>query len=323
MKKSLFLLAALFLTNFLYAKKIKFSVNMQNETVNTTGVHVYGDFQAAAGFDFDWDPGSTAMTQETGDTNVYTVVLDVPAFQVYQYRFINGNQAYEVEFVPEESRVNGAFNDNRWLYLDSASDDTAFIGVIPYSLNAPAGLSLVVFKVNMTGHVVSTDGIHVVGNFQGWDPAKSTMITFNDTVYRFQAYIPVGTYQFKFVNGKTWSDCEYVGGPCAVNGSRQVTVTADVALDPVNFSSCLVGIDEKQSEAQVILFPNPSSGNVSVEFNDNKMHTAAVSDVAGRVVRAYQGFVNSQHIENLDPGIYTVTIFSDDDQAANLRLVVQ
>jgi len=310
--------------NALYAKKVKFAVNMINETVNTTGVHVYGSFQVAAGYQYDWDPGTIAMTQETGDTNVYSVVLDIPAFQVYEYRFINGNQSYEVEFVPEESRVNGAFDDNRWMYVDSAADDTAFIGVIPYSTNSPDGLSLVVFKVNMILQNISPAGVHIGGDFQGWDPAKSKMITFNDTVYLYQAFLPVGTYHFKYVNGNTGSDFEYVPSPCASGGNREVIVSDDVALEPVNFASCLVGISENEFADGIDLYPNPANGSCRINFNDNSsMHNVLVSDVTGRHVNSYSCSTRSLVLENLDAGIYMVSIRNNEKQEANVRLVIQ
>jgi alpha-amylase len=324
MKNYLIVAAALLVSTSLFAKKVKLAVNMANEIVNTTGIHVYGDFQTAAGYPFDWDPGATTMTQEAGDPDVYSVVVDIPAFHVYQYRFINGDQSYEIEFVPEESRVNGAFNDNRWMYVDSAADDTAFTGIFPYSANAPVGLTLVVFKVNMSLQTVSPEGVHVAGSFQGWDPAASTMISFNDTVYLYQAYIQNGTWQFKFVNGNAASGYEYVSGACAVGGNREVEVTTDIALEPFNFSSCIVGVDEALFANAVDLFPNPSAGTVVVEFNDNNFtHNVIVSDVAGRSVKRYRTQGGSLRIENLDAGIYSVNVSNAADKEANLRLIVQ
>lgn len=324
MYKNILLIAALLLCNFIYAKKVKFAVDMSNELVNTTGIHVYGDFQAAAGFAFDWDPGSTLMTQEAGDTNVYSVVVDIPAFAVYQYRFINGDQSYEIEFVPEESRVNGAFNDNRWIYVDSTADDTTFIGILPYSANAPDGLVLVVFKVNMIQQTVGPQGVHVAGTFQGWDPAKSTMVSFNDTVYRYQAYIPVGTYQYKFVNGNTSAGYEYVAGPCAVGGNREVVVTGDIALEPVNFSSCLVDIAENLLASNIRIFPNPSISHAEIEFNDNcTFHHIMIADLAGREVRSYISMTGKSRIDNLDAGVYHISVRNSENRQANLRLVVQ
>jgi len=327
MKKLLILTSAFLVSQAISAKIIKLSVNMYNEVVNTTGVHVYGDFQEAAGYQFNWDPGATEMMQEAGDTNVYSIVIEVPAFTIYEYRFINGDQSYEVEYVPEESRVNGAFDDNRWMYVDSTSDDTTFIGVLPYSANAPVGLHLVVFRVNMLLQTVSSDSVHVAGSWQGWNPSTCMMVNFGDSVYRFhryQAYLPDGTYQFKFVNGNTVSDFEYVTGSCAVNNEREVVVTADMLLEPYNFGSCFVGISEKEFISGIRMYPNPTLGNAQIEFSDIGMeHTVKVSDMSGRLVKEYYSTEKSLQLENMHAGIYTVFISNKTYQEATLKLVVQ
>lgn len=324
MKKYFTILIAVCFTTSLFAKKVKFAVNMSAETVNAAGIHVYGDFQGAAGYPFDWDPGSTAMTQEVTDTNVYSIVVDIPAFRVYEYRFINGDQSYQTEVVPVESHVNGFFDDNRWIYVDSAANDTTFIGIIPYGANAPVGLNLVVFKVNMILENIAPEGVHIAGSFQGWDPAKSMMITFNDTDYLYQGFLPAGHYDYKFVNGDQSSGYEYVGGSCAVGGARFVDVNADIALDPVNFGSCLVGVEENIFADQLSMYPNPSTGVARLDFNDNgSSHNVVVSDLAGRMVGQYTCNDNFLRIENLEAGIYAVSIQNNLEQTANLKLTVQ
>jgi hypothetical protein len=323
MKKYFLIAAALFFCSSLYAKKVKFAVDMDTVVVNAAGVHVYGDFQVAAGYPYNLDPASTMLAQE-GITTVYSIVVDIPAFHEYEYRFINGDQSYQTEFVPEASRVNGFFDDNRWIYIDSTSDDTTFIGVLPYGGNAPAGLSLVVFRVNMLLQTVSADSVHIGASFQGWNPSQSMMINFNnDMIYKYQAYIPNGTYQFKFVNGNTSGGYEYVGGACAVNGERVVVIASDTVLDPVNFGSCLVGIEENDPAENMLMFPNPSSEYSRIDFNDrNNFHLVTVTDFTGRLIRQYNCHDQSMEIENLEAGIYAVSIVSS-HQEVNMKLIVQ
>ncbi|MFN5621346.1 MAG: hypothetical protein ACK478_08590, partial [Flavobacteriales bacterium] len=106
------------------AKHIRFTVDMTDQVVSPNGVHLTGDFQALLGLENgDWQSNTLLMEQQS-DTNLYSVVLQLPAFRKYEYKFVNGDQFYEVEFVPWESRVGYDFNDNRWLYLDSLSNDT-------------------------------------------------------------------------------------------------------------------------------------------------------------------------------------------------------
>src|SRR6185436_15682419 len=150
MKKILFIFLFLLVAGISVAKKVKFAVDMTGQVLNVTGVHIGGDFQTLAGFaGGDWMPGTTPMTQETGDTNIYSIVVDIPAFTKYEYKVINGDQWYEAEFVPLESRVGYNFNDNRWLWVDSLSNDTTFVGALLFSGNAPAGLKLLRVVVDM------------------------------------------------------------------------------------------------------------------------------------------------------------------------------
>lgn len=66
------------------------AVDMTNETVNTDGVTIAGNFQAAyAGTTCgDWSPGCTVLTDDDAD-GVYTVKIKLPA-AAYQFKFLNG-----------------------------------------------------------------------------------------------------------------------------------------------------------------------------------------------------------------------------------------
>src|SRR5690242_14171373 len=87
------------------AKKMKFAVDMTGIVIYVTCMHIGGDFQTLAGFaGGDWQPNTTSIPQE-GATAVYSIVVDIPAFRKYEYKFINGDQWYDAEFVPAESRV--------------------------------------------------------------------------------------------------------------------------------------------------------------------------------------------------------------------------
>src|SRR5207248_6349550 len=112
MKKFLLFALTLFSLSTALAKKVKFAVNMTGQTINTLGVHVWGDFQVAAGYTSDWAPNLTLLTQEAADTNIYSMIVDIPAFAKYEYTFLNGDQGYDAEFVPQESRVGYNFNTN-------------------------------------------------------------------------------------------------------------------------------------------------------------------------------------------------------------------
>src|SRR5687768_14797745 len=140
MKTILYLFLGCILISPLHAKLVKFSVDMNGDSVSVNGMHIVGDFQDEAGLGPDWDPGTAPMTRE-GLTNIYSIVVNIPAFRVYEYRFVNGDQTYEAEIIPDTARVN-LFQDNRWIYIDSTANNVFDIGAIIFAKNAPAGKKL-------------------------------------------------------------------------------------------------------------------------------------------------------------------------------------
>jgi len=78
---------------------ITFAVNMANTIVSSNGVHLAGGF-GAYGY-ANWSPSGIAMTDPDGN-GVYTAVLNLPAGQTFEYKFINGNDWPGAENVPAE-----------------------------------------------------------------------------------------------------------------------------------------------------------------------------------------------------------------------------
>lgn len=108
---------------------VTFRVDMNAQTVGANGVHIAGNFQAAAGFAGDWQPGTTAMTDPDAD-GVYTVTVQIPA-GTYLYKFVNGNAWGSDEgAIPEPCGLNdGSGNFNRQLILGAAD---SILGAIKY-----------------------------------------------------------------------------------------------------------------------------------------------------------------------------------------------
>lgn len=237
MKKILLLSTALLMISGVYAKKVKVSVDMTGQTVSGNGVHVAGNFQG-------WNPSSTTLTLEAG--NIYSGYVDAPANSVMQFKFINGNTWGGVEGVPALNQVgfetNGGQNDNRWFYVDSLADDTSLIPAILFGGSAPVGKFAVRFAVDMQLQTVSSNGVHIAGNLQGWNPASTGMANLfnNNKVYEWIAYLDSGSYEYKFVNGNSWnspSEPENIPSACNVNGNRGLNVNSN-SSSKVCFGSC-------------------------------------------------------------------------------------
>lgn len=330
MKKIIYSLLLLTIATGTFAKKVKFSVDMTNETISPNGIHVTGDFQTLAGFPGgDWASNTTTLTQE-GSTAIYSIVVDIPAFAKYEYKYVNGDQFYEAEFIPAESRVGYNFNDNRWLYVDSLADDTTDIGALIFAANAPAGLTLVRFLVNMKNETVSANGVHVAGDFQGWNPESNIFYSFGSNIYEAIAFVNTGTIAYKYYNGNTTGDNEIVPALCSVNTNRELTVSGDIVLSEVCYeacTACTVGFNEVSETIGCPLSPNPTSSFSKLQINDSGVsHNILLTDVTGRTVRAYSNYTASSLIidkANLKAGVYFVTVSKGQQIISTSKLIIE
>jgi hypothetical protein len=336
---ALLILIAL-LPGYLSAKKVKFSVNLNGDTSNVTGVHIVGDFQTLAGYSGgDWNSGTTLMTQDPLDTNIYSVIVDIPAFAKYEYKFVNGDQFYEAEFVPVESRVGYNFNDNRWIYIDSLANDTTLVGPIVFAGNAPAGQRLVRFKVDLQDQPsVSANGVHVAGDFQGWNVLSMRMYSFGGTLYEHIGYVDSTTaaIEFKYLNGNAISDYETVPMACASNNNRTQVMVKDTVLDPICFAGCAActpaALTASEWTTEVLLYPNPvvdRSVNPIVNFEapaSNSTLRLELIDPTGRAILAMIYAPNSTvqiPTQDLRVGLYFVVATDAEGHRVSRKLVVE
>ena len=324
-----FLLSSILLS----AKKVKFAVDMSGQIINATGIHVSGDFQAAAGFPGgDWT-SNTLLNRETNDTNIYSIIVDIPAFRKYEYKFMNGDQFYEAEFVPLESRVGYNFNDNRWIYIDSLANDTTFVGAIRFACNAPKNKKLVRFYVDMTNFSVSVNGVHIAGDFQGWSTVNTILYNFdNSSIYEMICYVDsLSSYEYKFYNGNTTASTEIVPSSCALNNNRYFTSLSDTLMPIVCFSSCsdcsTTGIENEKKASKFQIVPNPTSSysELTIE-NPENVKEIVMFDYTGRMIRKYDNVAENKIIlekNQLDAGVYLVKFSDYEKQSKTIKWVIE
>lgn len=334
MKKIILISFLLGISSLSYAKKVKFAVDMTGQTILSTGIHIAGDFQTLAGFPGgDWMSNTTPLTQESGDTNIYSIVVDIPAFAKYEYKFINGDQFYETEFVPEESRVGYNFNDNRWIYIDSLANDTTYVGAILFSQNAPKGYNLLRFKVNMMNETVNSNGVHVATSFQGWNTTNSFLYSFGNDVYEVISYIDTSETgcQYKFINGNSTIEYETVPSACENNGARESSFSTHTVLAQVCFSECAdcistAGLEEKEDAEKISIFPNPTNDVAVLYFNNETAKTITITNTLGEKIRSYTCLQDNLKIEKetLPQGLYIISIEEQTThQLSTLKLIIQ
>lgn len=335
MKKLLLIILGISLAAVANAKMVKFSVDMTDWDISPNGIHIAGDFQALAGYPGgDWQPNTTLLEKEPG-TDIYSITVDIPAFRKYEYKFINGSEWYEVEFVPEESRVGYMFNDNRWIYIDSTSSDITHLPAIMFSGNAPAGYKLLRFKVDLSLEAaVNPQGVHVAGAFLPDITVPGHMVTFDQINYEYIAYIEEDTevVEYRFLNGATIADLEVVPAECAnEHGNRFVSVPEDLMLDPVCYAYCtpcsVVGFENKGETSGFRIYPNPAKGEAMIEFDGIKpVQSVSLFDQFNRLVREdilSEGVRLKLDLSKYAAGVYHVVVTYTDNTRAHSQIILQ
>lgn len=311
------------------AKKVKFAVDMNGVEVNPLGVHVTGDFQVAAGVaDDNWVSDASPLEQE-GSSSIYSIVLDVPAFHKYEYKFLNGDQFYDAEFVPVASRIGHDFNDNRWLYVDSLNPDTTFVGAIRYAQNAPEGLFLVRFTLDLGTLDPHTSGVHLAGSFAGMAPKAFIMYSFIEGQYEVISYLPTGNYSYRYFNGSELLHAEQLQPTASCTddlGNRTLTISQDTVLPSVCFSSCkacgdITGSTDLSLAVTTNIYPNPSKGLVTVGTNNSDDFQLSISNAQGALVQSYKG--NSSLTLTLPSGLYWVSILQGTSSSSMQKLIIE
>jgi hypothetical protein len=309
------------------AKIVKFSVNMKGQEIRPAGIHISGDFQTLAGFPGgDWNSATAKLTPREDFPYIYEITVNIPAFRKYEYKFVNGELFYEVEFVPEESRVGYDFVDNRWIYIDSLNNDTTFIGPLMFGGNAPEGKKMIRFVVGMNGQTIDNNGVHVAGSFNGNSYSASRMYSFTGTAYEYMAYVDsLSVITYKYANGNSLNKAEVIVGNCAEEGFRSVTVTNDIVLDSLCFASCelckTTGLTKSDISQVLKVYPNPSNNVINLELQYSSSLDYTLSSMSG--VEVYVGKLSpntTQQIscENLAAGVYLLKVSNQ-----TFRILVQ
>lgn len=299
---------------------VKFSVDMKGFTVNTTGVHVTGDFQEAAGLEGGNWQSNTAPLKREGTSTIYSGVYQVISNAVYQFKFLNGDQFYDSEIVPEASQVGYEFNDNRWFIADSTIGDTIYIGPLQYSGNAKTSELMTRFKVNMLKYNPDKNAIVKVLFFDSIQSNGKVvkMHSFDGKIFEVLHYAPINTtYNYVFYSQIPSGITEVIGADCGKEGKRNHIVSNDAVLPVVCFNECLdciaTTVSETVNNSQARVYPNPAKDIIIIESPFEKWKIV-IKDMLGRTITSVgMNYTPQQRIDisELPSGMYKVEIWSD------------
>ncbi len=290
--------------------QVVLQVNMSQEIISPQGVFLAGTFN---GF------SSTANPMVSIGNGVYVDTITVNAGSTIQYKFVNGSASTaNFEIVPSLcGTIGGGGILNRQLTVNT---DTSIAQVcfgqctncvVPTLVN-------IVFRVDMSGQVVSPQGVHLSGSFNAWSATANPMTAIGNGVFVDTLSLDTTlSVEYKFINGNTFFGQEAVPSACGVNDgfggfNRAFSVPAfDSTLALVCFSSCgacvPVGILEEEN-VEVSLYPNPSQENLFV----SGITALEIYNVNGQLQLQLHGLneseVNTINIEQLPKGVYIVRL---------------
>jgi len=271
-------------------RSVVFRVNMTNQTVGANGMYVAGNFQG-------WNPTASPMTVDAVNPNIYQFTALVNANTSIEYKFVNSG-------VWESVPATCASNGNRFL---TVVNDTVLPAVVYGScgLTPPSLNRSVTFQVNMSGQTISTNGVHIAGSFQGFNPSSTMMmLTSTPGVYSYTTNIPDGvTIEYKYINGNTFATVEQVPAACGVTDgfggyNRSATITSDTTLPAYYFGTCAT------------VAPGSISGLVSYDNSaSTAMTNTTVSLRSGSTVVATTntGNTGSYTFNNVANGSYSLS----------------
>jgi len=230
---------------------ITFRVDMANELISEEGIHIAGNFSG-------WDPSANTMVNTENDIYEYTSTLNAGTY--IEYKFVNGIDDAGFESVPEAC----AQNQNRFLTVPQTDSIMPLVCFASCDSCPTTNEVMVTFRVDMTESVLADEGVHIAGNFQGWNPAGSQMASVGNGI--FEITIPLGTrtqYEYKYINGNTWAGAETVPEECALNQNRFINIGAnDTTLSAVCFGSC-APCSSTADSVEVIFFVDMAKETVS------------------------------------------------------------
>ena len=300
--------------------QVVFQVNMSQEIVSPQGVYLAGTFNG-------FSSSSNPMTSLGNGIYVDTLVLNAGA--VVQYKFVNGTTSTAIyELVPSAcGTIGGGGILNRQLVVNN--DTTLAPVCFGQCTNCPVQVLVnVVFRVDMSGQVVSPQGVHLAGDFNNWSATANMMTPIGNGVFVDTLALDTSfTVEYKFLNGNTFFGQEVVPSACGVNDgfggyNRVLNVpSTDSTLSLVCFSSCGTCIPVSQEEEwkeSMGMYPNPASEVLNV----TGVSRLEIIQLNGQLVAEYNGLnkntLNQISIGHLPAGVYFVRLQGSDIKVEKL-----
>lgn len=204
--------------------------------------------------------------------------------------------------------VSGKSGDEVYVNMSVSNFNKA--GAMQYSISWPTNLLQLVSvptgsnEILITGTTLFNETERSNGRlgvtWETDDLVSGTTVNDNTVILRFK-FILIGANNTEAeINGTTT--------PLALK-----FLDVDLNEQPLKIESGTVSIRtstglEDHYQREVNIYPNPSGGNVSLTGAIESIKMISVSDLSGKVLRAYKGIVKDLDLSDLNSGLYLVSI---------------
>lgn len=110
-----------------------------------------------------------------------------------------------------------------------------------------------------------------------------------------------------------------VDGQGTSSSAQDGTFTLEIGCNPINNSA---SIEDNNIKDEILIYPNPTTNFVTIEFNESKEKNYIVSNYLGEIIE--QGTVNNKetlNFTNLPKGTYIISILEKEKRIITKRIV--
>ncbi len=315
---------------------VTFSVDMGATPINGTGLHVVGTING-------WNTSANELTQ-VGTSTIYSGVVSIgdamnPTGKGWhQYKFLNADNWGGVAESP--SSPCAPFGNNRLLYINDSGADVA-LTTPDFGGCSPTGSTTVTFSVDMASETTSANGIHMVGDFNGWNTSNFELTDVTDTTYSSDINLPTASaYElnlvYKYLNGNAWGTPEENLAPLndtcgSITGNnRNISGLFDGVTTNDVFNACnaVLSTDNLFLSNALIVFYSKERGLV---VQSNQVLNAGtlnieIYDLSGKRLKSSSFMAtNSEEtilLNSIDKGLYIVNISDEFNHLMVKKIIV-
>ncbi len=244
-------------------------------------------------------------------------------FQVFKHAFLT-NQSEDSLVLTDKSFFGGLRQDAQKVYVAASSYDVSMNEKLIFDFGATTNDTVTIWLGDLNiyeGFIV--DSIYTItisdGSFRKKYTLKEKTI---GTPLPFYWVEGIGSNYGLLSSYFVYTNDEISYLKCVKKGDALLYETqpdyyAECLVDPIqNCDTLIIGINETNGPLTIKVYPNPSSGNTTLKFDNlsNKQYQLGIYDTQGRCVKLIFGITNNEiklDRDELYNGLYFIRLYSD------------